>query len=86
MLASAKSIVNDPTLPMNIVKIINILPILLIDEVIPNDKPTVPKAETVSNSIVKKSCAGSVSDNIIVPLITTNSPIKTTANDLFTAL
>jgi len=73
---STKAKVNGPTRPINIVKIIAILPTLVSVGVIPKVRPTVPKADVTSKSMVKKS-AFSVSESIDIMI-----KIKTMAVDV----
>jgi len=71
----AKATVKGPTLPTNIVRIINIFPKLLRCGVIPVDKPTVPNAEVTSKRIFKKKFDSPPARR---PSATTRSIVKTT--------
>jgi len=69
---STNAKVNGPTRPINIVKIIAILPTLERLGVIPKERPTVPKADVTSKSTVSKS-AFSVSESIDIIMKTRNA-------------
>ena len=49
-----------PSLPINIVTMIRILPVTLSDGVIPMERPVVPKADDTSNKILRNGAPFSV--------------------------
>jgi len=65
-MANAK--VSVPILPMYMVKIMIDFPAKLKVEVMPVDKPTVPKADISSNNKLKKLLSGSVIDSTKVEI------------------
>ncbi len=73
---TASAIVSGPTLPTNIRIVISNIPVLVRFGVRPALRPTVPKAENISNTITSK-LSFSVYNHIIEASITTRAETVT---------
>lgn len=82
-LAIAKARVKGPSLPRNMVIMINIRPNVVRWVVIPIVRPTVPKADVVSNNNARKSAFSVIVSNSVT-IVTRPPARRRMARDLYT--